>query len=177
VISHTLAILLWMVALSGPADGTRIWLDVPFVAQTGNGCGAACVSMVMRYWAHQPTTSAPAGADPGTVMSNLYSTTGGGILASQMKEYFENQGFRTYVFAAEWSDLNHHLARGRPVIVCLKEDALHYVVVVGIDPHNDTVIVNDPARRKLTQIDQPSFEKSWNTCKNWTLLALPPSRE
>jgi predicted double-glycine peptidase len=171
---QTLTILLWMLALSGPPDGTRIWLDVPFVAQTRNGCGAACVSMVMSYWAHQGTTPAP-GADPGPVMSNLYSTRG--ILASQMKDYFENQGFRTYVFAAEWSDLNHHLARGRPVIVCLQGDPLHYVVVVGIDPHNDIVIVNDPARRKLTQIDRPSFEKSWNTCKNWTLLALPPSRE
>ena len=51
-----------------------------------------------------------------------------------MKQYFENQGFRTYVFAAELEDLNHHLARGRPLIVCLENDALHYVVVAGIDP-------------------------------------------
>ena len=27
-----------------------IWLDVPFVPQEKNGCGAAVIAMVMDYW-------------------------------------------------------------------------------------------------------------------------------
>jgi len=130
--------------------------------------------MVMGYWANQRSSPTPDGSGVGVVLPGSYPIAGGGTPASRMKQYFENLGFRTYVFAAELEDLNHHLARGRPLIVCLENDALHYVVVAGIDPGNDTVLVNDPARRKLTQIDRPSFEKSWNRCKNWTLLALPP---
>ena len=26
------------------------WLDVPFVRQEKNGCGAACLTMLIRYW-------------------------------------------------------------------------------------------------------------------------------
>ena len=130
--------------------------------------------MVRSYWARQGSSPMPDGSAVGTLLPGSYPVTGGGTPASRMKQYFETLGFRTYVFAAELDDLNHHLARGRPMIVCLDNDALHYVVVAGIDPGNDTVLVNDPARRKLTQIDRRSFEKSWNRCKNWTLLALPP---
>ena len=173
MISQTLAVFLWMMVAAGsPSERTRIWLDVPFVSQAKNGCGVACVTMVLGYWAGQRGSPPPDGSGVGTVLPIAGGSSG--TLASQMKRYFENLGFRTYVFAAELEDLNHHLASGRPLIVCLENDALHYVVVAGIDPGNDTVVVNDPARRKLTQIDRPSFEKSWNRCKNWTLLALPP---
>jgi hypothetical protein len=42
----------------------------------------------------------------------------------------------------------------------------------------ETVMVNDPAQRKLLQQDRSSFEREWNAAGKWTLLVLPqnPSR-
>ncbi|HLI29469.1 MAG TPA: C39 family peptidase, partial [Terriglobia bacterium] len=75
------------------------------------------------------------------------------------------------------SDLADHLGKGRPLIVCLREpgieSTLHYVVVAGLDPGRNVVLVNDPARRKLTMLAQASFERQWATAHNWTLLAVP----
>ncbi len=31
------------------ADPAGIWLDVPFIAQEKDGCGAASIAMVMQY--------------------------------------------------------------------------------------------------------------------------------
>jgi uncharacterized protein YvpB len=53
------------------------------------------------------------------------------------------------------------------------EASLHYVVVVGIDPEQDVVYLNDAAERKLLKQDRVSFEKQWKAVKQWTLLALP----
>src|ERR1043165_5812507 len=35
-------------ALGTPASG--VWLDVPFIKQEKDGCGAASIAMVMQYW-------------------------------------------------------------------------------------------------------------------------------
>ena len=32
------------------ADLPGVWLDVPFVKQEKDGCGAASIAMVMQYW-------------------------------------------------------------------------------------------------------------------------------
>jgi uncharacterized protein YvpB len=47
------------------------------------------------------------------------------------------------------------------------------VVVVGVDPAQDIVYLNDAAQRKLLKQDRASFEKQWNAVGRWTLLALP----
>jgi uncharacterized protein YvpB len=46
-------------------------------------------------------------------------------------------------------------------------------VVVGVDPSENTVMVNDPAQKKLLKIDRAAFEKQWAAVQRWTLLALP----
>jgi hypothetical protein len=47
------------------------------------------------------------------------------------------------------------------------------VVVVGIDPAEGVVYLNDAAQRKLLKQDRASFEKQWSAVEHWTLLALP----
>jgi uncharacterized protein YvpB len=73
--------------------------------------------------------------------------------------------------------LKQHLEKGRPLIAALKpsalESSLHFVVVVGVDPGEGAVYLNDAAQRKLLKQDRPSFEKQWSAVGNWTLLALP----
>jgi len=86
-------------------------------------------------------------------------------------------GFQTFVFRGEWQDLEQHLAKGRPLIVCLhphgRAGPLHYVVVAGVDTLQNVVLINDPARRKLMKVERGMFEKDWTAAGRWTLLAVP----
>lgn len=154
-----------------------IWLDVPFVRQQKNGCGAACISMVMQYWLKKAKRSLPASSDARQIQRTLYNRKAKGIEAVEMQRYFRENGYRVFVFRADWSDLKDHLSKGRPLIVCLagpgRRDPLHYVVVVGLDWQEQVVLVNDPAQRKLLKMDRTDFEKRWKVMGRWTLLALP----
>jgi ABC-type bacteriocin/lantibiotic exporter with double-glycine peptidase domain len=154
-----------------------IWLDVPFVHQQAEGCGSACISMVMQYWLKQERAAVTPAADVHRIQQALYSPQAKGIYASAMERYFRENGFQVFAFVGTPEDLRHHLAKGRPIIVCLKDSGdsgpLHYVVVAGIDDREGVVLVNDPAQRKLLKMDLKDFEARWRPMHNWTLLAVP----
>src|SRR6476646_11091137 len=167
-------------ALSGAlyaADVPGVWLDVPFVKQEKDGCGAASIAMVMQYWQAQRKQQPDHAPDAPAIQRALYSAKAHGIYASDMERYFREQGFRTFTIRGEWEDLQQHLAKGRPLIVALKPaggGTLHYVVVTGVGA--ETVMVNDPAQRKLLQQDRSTFEREWSAAGKWTLLALPQNQ-
>lgn len=158
------------------ADAGGVWLDVPFIRQEKNACGAASIAMVMQYWQHQQ--GQPPSADAQQIQRILYSSKGHGIYASDLESYFQQHGYRTFVFRGEWNDLKDHLSKGRPLIAALKPGGsapLHYVVVTGVDWAQNVVLANDPAQRKLLKTDRSTFEKEWKAAGNWTLLAVPQS--
>ena len=170
--------LLGVCGLLLAADPPGIWLDVPFVQQEKDGCGAASIAMVMQYWLRQQGRPADGSADAAAeIQRTLYSSRAHGIYASDLQRYFQQQGFRTFVFRGEWADLKQHLAKGRPLIVALKPASgkvpLHYVVLAGLELEQGLVLVNDPAQRKLLKQDRSSFEREWSAAGKWTLLALP----
>lgn len=173
--------MLCLCGMIGAAQSSGIWLDVPFIKQTKNGCGAASIAMVMQYWQTQQGGNADADADPATIQHALYSNEVHGVYASDMERYFQEHGFRTFAFPGRWDDLKQHLEKGRPLVVALKpmrsETSLHYVVVVGLDWGENVVLVNDAAQRKLFKEDRGSFEKEWSAVGNWTLLAVPRSQK
>jgi ABC-type bacteriocin/lantibiotic exporter with double-glycine peptidase domain len=154
-----------------------VWLDVPFIKQEKEGCGAASIAMVMEYWRQKQGTPSVESADSASIQHALYSSKDHGIRAADMERYFQQHNFRTFTFAGTWDDLMPNLQKGRPLIVALKpsslEQSLHYVVVVGVDPAENVVYVNDAAQRKLLKQDRASFEKQWSAVGHWTLLALP----
>lgn len=154
-----------------------VWLDVPFIRQEKDGCGAASIAMVMQYWRKQQNKAAESSADAVEIQHALYSGKERGIRASDLERYFQQHGFQTFAFAGKWNDLKRHLEKGRPLIVALKpsalESSLHYVVVVGIDPDQNIVYLNDAAQRKLLKQERAGFEKQWSAVEWWTLLALP----
>jgi ABC-type bacteriocin/lantibiotic exporter with double-glycine peptidase domain len=136
--------------------------------------------MVLQYWDRQlraaGKTVDPAGSyDPHDIAQVLGSTARGGTLGSQMKRYLLARGYETFVIQPEWSDLEHHLLQGRPLITALDNsgDLDHYVVLVGWDSQQDIVFVNDPARRKLLKLTKTDFKRSWDRSSRWTLLAVP----
>ncbi|MBV9181226.1 MAG: hypothetical protein JO356_07935, partial [Acidobacteria bacterium] len=101
-----------------------------------------------------------------------------GIRASLVRDYFDQHGFRTYIFQGDRALLAHHLAHGRPLMVALQMDRngpLHYLVIAGIEPQQDVILVNDPAQRKLLKVGLRDFEREWQAAGNWTLLAVPQS--
>lgn len=168
-----LACLIATAAIAAAPEG--LWIDVPYVKQERNGCGAACIAMVMEYW-NRGRDPNPAAA-PETIYHALDNPGSRGIYASQMEQYFRRHGFQTFAFRGTQADLEHHLKNGRPLIVCLgprgRDSELHFVVVAGLDPARDTVLVNDPARRKLLEMDGTRFRRAWAAMRNWTLLAVP----
>jgi predicted double-glycine peptidase len=158
-----------------------VWLDVPFVKQTEEGCGSAAVAMLLQYWSAHGT-AIPAGRDDADAIQHLlYSRKAHGIYASDMQRYLEQSGFRVFVIRGEWSDLRQHLSEGRPPIAIIQPTAkkapLHYVVVTGMDWEHAAVFLNDPARGKLLRVERAEFEKEWQATSNWMLLAVPGTAE
>jgi ABC-type bacteriocin/lantibiotic exporter with double-glycine peptidase domain len=170
-----------LAAAASGAPASSVWLDVPFIKQEKNGCGAASIAMVMQYWHQQAGETVDESSNVAYIERALYSRKARGIYASEMESYFGKHHFHAYIFRGEWHDLEEHLAKGRPLIVALKprsgERTLHYVVVVGVDGQQNVVLVNDAAQRKLLKVDRATFLKEWNAVNDWTLLAMPDRQE
>lgn len=155
-----------------------VWIDVPFVAQPPDGCGAAAISMVMQYWAAQQHVPITEAADVARIQAQLYSPREHGISASAMQQYLEQHGYRVFAVNGTWADLEKHLPAGRPLIAALRPEGqsrLHYVVIDGIDSARGLVTMNDPGQRKLLQEERAPFERDWSATHNWLLLAVPVS--
>jgi predicted double-glycine peptidase len=173
-----IAVPLIAATLAGPtafaASPAGLWLDVPFVSQTKDGCGAASIAMVMQYWERQQNQATPLEAEPAAILQALYSAPAHGIYASAMARYFQANGFRAFAFTASRSDIERQVHSGRPLIVALKPgSSLHYVVVAGLEEPQRVILINDPAQRKLLKEDQFQFEREWKAAGNWALLAVP----
>jgi len=165
---------------TAPAKGPGVWLEVPYVKQTEDGCGSASISMVLQYWRAHGAPTTEDRADAAAIQRQLYSRKARGIFASDMRQYFRESGFREFAISGEWSDLRQHLEQGRPLIVSIqpggKRDAkepLHYVVVTGMDWEREAVFISDPARGNLLRVERQEFEKEWEATRKWMLLAVP----
>lgn len=161
---------------------SEVWIDVPFVQQPREGCGAASLAMVMQYWAAQSggVKADEADRDVGRIQRELYSPNDHGITAMAMRSYLEQHGFRAFALSGTWNDLEEHLRKGRPIIVALRPEGqreLHYVVIDGIDTGRSLVMMNDPAERKLLTEERAGFEKDWKATHNWMLLAVPAAAQ
>ena len=173
-----IAITLWMGVCSSlsAAAPFALWLDVPFVKQEKDGCGAASVSMILQYWQKQQGQAKQPSADAIAIQRALYSPDAHGIYASAIQRYFRQNNFQTFAVEGSWPDLRHHLEKGRPLLIALKPGGrapLHYTVVAGLDDENGIVLQNDPAQRKLLKQNRAEFERDWKRAGNWMLLALP----
>ena len=114
-----------------------IWVDVPFVHQPPEGCGAASIAMVMQYWAAQLKMQAGQDSDVAAIQRALYSPKAHGIQASAMQQYLEAHGFRVFAINGSWNDLEEQLRKGRPLIAAIRPPdqrqlSDHYGVVADL---------------------------------------------
>jgi len=135
--------------------------------------------MVLRYWQGKNISVSEERADPVKIQRELYASKPKGIYASDMERYLRQSGFEVYAFRGEWSDLRSQVGQGRPLIAGLrpKSAPAHYVVIVGVDPQDTAVLLNDPERGKLLRVERSEFEKGWRGTEGWTLLAVPHRSE
>jgi ABC-type bacteriocin/lantibiotic exporter with double-glycine peptidase domain len=163
--------------LALPLWAGALWIDVPFVSQPPEGCGAAVISMVMQYWTKQAGHSPPETAEVARIQAALFSPKERGISNRAMRQYFQEHDYRAFEYRGDWSELGREVRLGRPPIVALAPDGphapLHYAVVVGIDPDHGYAFLNDPAQGKLLRASREAFEKTWKATDHWTLLAVP----
>ena len=154
-----------------------MWLDVPYVKQSEDGCGSAAISMILEYWKAHGAQVSSERADATVIQKQLYSPKARGIRALDMESYLKESGFRVFPLQGDWKDLLEQLKQGRPLIASVQPGSartpLHYVVVTGIDWQSGAVFINDPARGKLLRIARADFEKEWRPNRNWMLLAVP----
>jgi len=131
--------------------------------------------MVLRYWQNKDVAIAAERADPSYIQRRLYAAKPRGIYASDMEQYLRETGLQVVAFRGEWKDLREQIAKGRPLIAGLKPKRApaHYVVVVGVDHQDSSVLLNDPERGKLVRSGRADFESAWEGTGNWTLVAVP----
>ena len=144
-----------------------VQLPVPFVPQEEDTCGAAALTMVLRYWGAPASHDAIAGA--------LVERELQGIRGSRLADFAREQGMVAVAFAGDMVILRDHLAKGRPLVLAIDagHDQLHDVVVVGLDDDRGDVIVHDPARGAGRRMATGDLERKWAKSGRWTLLVLP----
>lgn len=169
------AFLLLLVA-SAPKSSISLWINVPFVAQPRNGCGAASVAMVMQYWSIQQHHTITAEERVHAIQKQVYTPRLHGATPAALEAYLRNHGYLAFAIQGSWQQLEHQIRKGRPLIVALRpsgQRALHYVVIDGIDTKRNLVLMNDPELRKLLPEGRKQFEKDWSATHQWMLLAVP----
>ena len=139
-------------------------LSVPYVAQHKDTCGAAALTMVLRYWS--------ADVSQGDVVGALVRPELHGIAGSQLAEFARSRGFEAVTYRGDMAQLRDFVAKGRPLIVAwhLGGSRYHDVVVVGFDDERGAVLVNDPAAGPSRAVAARKFEKRWAGAGYWTLL-------
>jgi ABC-type bacteriocin/lantibiotic exporter with double-glycine peptidase domain len=151
--------------LAGVLGGLPI--DVPFVRQAENTCGAASLAMVLRYWKEDVTHDA--------IAARLSGHEQRGIPGSSLQAFARERGLMAIAYEGDTALLRDYVAKGRPLIVAWKQGArrFHDVVVVGHDDARGEFIVHDPAKGPSRRVKQKAFEKRWAGTGHWTLLVMP----
>jgi len=147
-----------------PVVLTTFGLAVPFVAQHKDTCGAASLTMVLRYWKEEVSQDDVARA---LVRPELH-----GIAGSRLAEFARGRGLEAVTYRGDMAHLRDFVDKGRPLIVAwhLGGSRYHDVVVVGFDDERGAVLVNDPAAGASRSVGVVRFEKRWAGAGYWTLL-------
>lgn len=149
---------------------------VDLVRQRGiKDCGSAALSTVLLYW--QPEGSPALRRD--AIEARLRDRPDEGLSARELRDYARQNGFSAFVLEGAFSDLEHELSLGRPVIVGVHKplssgDALsHYEVFIGYHPEKRQVLTLDPAHG-MRRNDLAGFLTEWKSAGNVTLVVMPP---
>jgi tetratricopeptide (TPR) repeat protein len=142
-------------------------LPVPFEKQKKDACGAASLTMVLRFWEHDIAQE--------QITDALLEPELRGIPGSRLAEFARERGLQAVAYAGDLAHLRDFVGKGRPLIVALKvgRDRYHNVVVTGFDDDREAVVVNDPEKGPDRRVARQKFEEQWTGGNHWTLLVMP----
>ena len=142
-------------------------LDVPYVHQRKDTCGAAALAMVLQYWGLAVSNDEVAGE---LLQPELH-----GIAGSRLAAFAAARGLTAVAHEGDVDHLRDHVGKGRPMIVAwaMGRGRHHDVVVIGFDDARRRAIVHDPARGPTRHVDLDTFERRWAGAGHWTLLVAP----
>jgi ABC-type bacteriocin/lantibiotic exporter with double-glycine peptidase domain len=140
-------------------------LDVPFVPQVEDTCGAAALTMVLRFWGQDASHDALA--------AELQARELKGVAGSRLAEAARTRGLGANAYRGDARQLREYVEKGRPLIVAwdMGRGRFHDVVVIGFD--GDDVLVHDPAQGASRKVKERTFEDRWAGAGHWTLLVMP----
>jgi ABC-type bacteriocin/lantibiotic exporter with double-glycine peptidase domain len=153
-----LFVVLGIIALTGCAmlDRSRVVLDVPFVAQEDDHCGATSLFMVLQY--HGCTV------DYEHLKQMMYIPALGGTITGLLIEGARKHGAEADVEHGNLESLKKWLQRGIPPIVLLKQEENsekgHFAVVVGMRNDGKKMCIHIWSKA-FKWYETKEFMKSW----------------
>ncbi len=146
-------------------------LNVPHHAQEmRTDCGLRTVDMFTDYW----NCPLPVAARS-TLVAEVEPD---GVRASTVVNALREGGYEAYLLRGTWepgpTGIQHHLERGRPMLVQIRQDPRHWVLVVGRDPERDEIILADPVRGRVA-VGRDRFASEWQQAHNLLIVASPPA--
>lgn len=148
-----------------PTGGRAPLLDVPWVPQSEDLCGAAAAAMAFRFWGGRDAGMAPFEA--------VLAADGSGIRTADLVRVIRAQGWTALPIEGGLETVDWHLARGRPLIALIGVGGgrFHYVTIVG--RLGDEIVYHDPAVSPYQRQSAGSFLEAWDASGRWSLLILP----
>jgi len=178
--------LLVCVALLGGCQSTvvgspllsdqAVTLDLPLVRQDElYNCGLAAISALCQYWEVEL---------PPEERASLARRASDekGLSGNELREALDARGMETFLYSGvlDRSDTGVYkqIDAGRPLVVMVSPDgkAHHYCLVLGYDEPRNNVVLLDPARGQVLRSTQ-QFDRDWEACQRFTLLACPKSAQ
>lgn len=147
--------------------------QVPFYPQRQYECGPASLAAVMNFWGRRVT--------PEQIGEQIYRPKLRGTLSIDMWQYAKAQHFLASIYQGSWEFLGKQMSRKRPVIAFLNLGFQqipigHFLVVVGLDPGEKSVIVYSGGDRNL-HVPYDRFKAAWEKTNYWALLVEPVAGE
>jgi ABC-type bacteriocin/lantibiotic exporter with double-glycine peptidase domain len=147
-------------------------LDMPVVRQDEMyACGLASVSALCSYWSH------PVPSEERDQLARL-ARDEKGLSGEELCTALEGLGFETFLFQGEMGHgplgLMTQIDARRPPLIMLSPSAgeHHYVLFMGYDDTRRAACILDPVRGSIVE-PYESFEKAWQACDRFTLVAYP----
>lgn len=157
-----------LVSFGSSCQNNSFFIDVPFIRQEKNFCGAASLAMVFKYWGKNISQY--------SIADEIYDKSKKGINSETLKSFSEDRGFLAFIYRGELENIKENIKKGRPLIVAVIVKApsgFHYIVIVGFDENLSLILVNDPYSGKIKEVRLQEFTKRWKKSNYWTLLLLP----
>lgn len=147
-------------------------LSVPIVEQDAlYQCGLASISVLCEFY--EAEISPERRAELARIAAERQ-----GLSGAELRAALEGSGLEVFVFAGSLdrsqTGLFRHVDAGRPLLVMTSPggDTRHYVLFLGYDEPRDSVCLLDPLQGRVLA-PRAAFERSWERCQRFTLLALP----